>query len=87
MKLGMSQHVTLNGDLAMAMEGAAGMLQGKDALADGLWQQQFLGQWAMKIGGGTDQIQRNVMGERVLGLPGEPRLDRGVAYNELAKNG
>jgi len=87
MKLGMSQHVTLNGDLAMAMEGAAGMLQGKDALADGLWQQQFLGQWAMKIGGGTDQIQRNVMGERVLGLPGEPRLDRGVAFNELPKNG
>ena len=87
MKLGMSQHVTLNGDLAMAMEGAAGMLQGKDALADGLWQQQFLGQWAMKIGGGTDQIQRNVMGERVLGLPGEPRLDRGVTFNELPKNG
>jgi alkylation response protein AidB-like acyl-CoA dehydrogenase len=87
MKLAISQHVSLNGDLALAMEGAAGMLQGKDALADGLWQQQFLSQWGVKIGGGTDQIQRNVIGERVLGLPGEPRPDRGLAFNELAKNG
>ncbi len=87
MKLAISQHVSRNGDLALAMEGAAGMLQGKDALADGLWQQQFLSQWGVKIGGGTDQIQRNVIGERVLGLPGEPRPDRGVAFNELAKNG
>lgn len=86
MKLALSQHVSANGDLVMAMEGMAGTLSGPDAIGQGQWQQQFLGQWAMKIGGGTDQIQRNVIGERVLGLPPEPKVDRGVPYNQLAKS-
>src|SRR5205085_888292 len=70
-----SQHVARNGDLGLAVEGAAGMLSGADAPDDGLWQQQFLTQWAVRIGGGTDEVQRNVVGERVLGLPAEPRPD------------
>ena len=47
------------------------------------WQQQFLGQWGVRIGGGTDQVQRNVIGERVLGLPAEPRPDKSVPFREL----
>jgi alkylation response protein AidB-like acyl-CoA dehydrogenase len=83
LKLAMSQHVAKNGDLALALQGAAGMLIGEDATQNGLWQQQFLGQWGIRIGGGTEQIQRNVIGERVLGLPGEARPDKTAPFRDL----
>jgi alkylation response protein AidB-like acyl-CoA dehydrogenase len=86
MKLAISQRVARDGDLALALEGASGMLHHADAPAGGMWQQMFLNQWSVRIGGGTEQIQRNVLGERVLGLPGEPRPDKTLPFRELPHN-
>jgi alkylation response protein AidB-like acyl-CoA dehydrogenase len=86
LKLAVSQNVALNGDLALALEGAPAMLLHGDAPYGGFWQQQFLNQWGTRIGGGTEQVQRNVIGERVLGLPLEPRPDKRVPFRELARS-
>jgi alkylation response protein AidB-like acyl-CoA dehydrogenase len=86
MKLAISQRVARDGDLALALEGAAGMLHLTDAPLDGMWQQMFLNQWSVRIGGGTEQIQKNVLGERVLGLPGEPRPDKTLPFRDLPRN-
>ena len=85
LKLLYSRHVERNGNLGIDVEGAAGMLSGVDAPDEGLWQQQFLTQWATRIGGGTDEVQRNVVGERVLGLPAEPRPDKYLPFRETVK--
>ncbi|MEU2608152.1 acyl-CoA dehydrogenase family protein [Streptomyces albus] len=62
------------GELAMAVRGAAGLVADSEA-PDGLdeWQRLFLFSRADTIYAGSDEIQRNVIAERVLGLPKEPR--------------
>jgi alkylation response protein AidB-like acyl-CoA dehydrogenase len=86
MKLFVSQRIARDGDLVLALEGPYGMLRGADTVQNGMWQQVFLNQWSIRIGGGTEQIQRNVLGERVLGLPGDIRVDKDVPFRELRRN-
>ncbi len=74
LKLAISHMVEELGELAMAVAGNDGMLTGAaDGERYGLLQETFLGQWSSRIGGGTDQMQRNMIGERVLGLPRDQR--------------
>jgi alkylation response protein AidB-like acyl-CoA dehydrogenase len=87
LKLAYSRHIAKFGDLVVGLQGPVGMLIDEDAPEEGYWQQQFLGSWGGRIGGGTDEVQRNVIGERSLGLPGEPREDKHVPYRELARRG
>jgi alkylation response protein AidB-like acyl-CoA dehydrogenase len=49
------------------------------------WTQHLLGAPGYRLAGGTDQIQRNLIGERVLKLPPEPRADRGP-FSQLPGN-
>jgi alkylation response protein AidB-like acyl-CoA dehydrogenase len=49
------------------------------------WTKHVLGAPGYRIAGGSDEIQRNIIGERVLGLPGEPRVDRDVAFRDIPR--
>lgn len=97
-KLMMSDVVRLNRDLGLKILGASGTLHAytpeqKEAL-DAATENPFLsmvtGQalyaQAPPIYGGTDQIQKNIIGERALGLPKEPNDDKVKAFSELPKN-
>jgi acyl-CoA dehydrogenase len=47
------------------------------------FQAQLLRSPATRVEGGTDEILRNIIGERVLGLPDDMRADKGIAFNKI----
>ncbi len=68
--------------LRSALGGKRTLVSGQSATAEGdeTWQrsQGFLP--GLAIAGGTDQVLRNILGERVLGLPPEPRSDKSAPF-------
>jgi alkylation response protein AidB-like acyl-CoA dehydrogenase len=71
--------------LANELAGAAGMLNdaGPVGTPGGWWAQGFLFSPALTIGGGTSEVLRNVIGERILGLPRDPDPDAGRPWREV----
>jgi hypothetical protein len=68
-----SQHHQAISELALTVLGADGLLSGSRTEGKlGRWQSELLGSRSSTIWGGTAEVQRNIVGERVLGLPREP---------------
>ena len=70
-------------EIALSLQDAAGLLEGDAAMQHGFWQEQWLDRPMGSVGGGTLEVHRNGIGERVLGLPREPREDRERPFREL----
>jgi len=71
------------GAFGMELQGAAGVLTGEDGPADPAWQRTYMGMPGLRLAGGTDEILRNIIAERVLGMPGEPRVDKGKPFKDI----
>jgi alkylation response protein AidB-like acyl-CoA dehydrogenase len=68
---------------ALDLQGQAGVVVGDDQPLAGRFQSTLLRSPATRIEGGSDEILRNIIGERVLGLPGDIRVDKQVPFNEI----
>ena len=85
LKLVNSHQVEHLGSALMSVLGPTAMLWREDAPEDGFWQDVFLSQWSSRIGGGTENIQRNIIAEQVLGLPREPDPLKGQPWRDLPR--
>jgi alkylation response protein AidB-like acyl-CoA dehydrogenase len=70
-------------DVAMTLAGPAATAWEPGDREAARWAGALLGAPGGGIAGGTNEVQRNIIGERVLGLPKEPQVDRGVPFREL----
>jgi alkylation response protein AidB-like acyl-CoA dehydrogenase len=68
------------------ISGADAMLTGKDSPMNGVIAEILVSTPAISIAGGTDEIQKNIIAERVLKMPKEPRFDTDRPFREVPKN-
>jgi alkylation response protein AidB-like acyl-CoA dehydrogenase len=82
-KLAMSRIVHETGRVQSAIVGPQALLEGPENPDGDDANFASMNAYFNSIGGGTDQIQRNIIGERILGLPREPEVDRDVPFQDV----
>ena len=70
-------------EFGLALQGPSSVAWDADQAAGGNWSRTMLTTFSANIAGGTDEIQRNIIGDRVLGLPREPAVDTHLPFREL----
>ncbi|MCG8542834.1 MAG: acyl-CoA dehydrogenase, partial [Alphaproteobacteria bacterium] len=68
------------------ISGVDAMLTGDDSPMDGVIAEVLISTPAISIAGGTDEIQKNIISERVLKMPKEPRFDTDRPFRDVPKN-
>lgn len=86
LKLGDDVVTKRQAEMSLVIAGAAGVTWEPGAMESDMWSRQFLNSRRISIAGGTDEIQRNNVSERVLVLPREPAFDRDVPFNQVLHN-
>jgi alkylation response protein AidB-like acyl-CoA dehydrogenase len=86
-KLMMSRITRLSREVGLEILGPYGTVMGDETPGGGAIQEMALFSPAPSIYGGSDEIQKNIIGERVLGLPKEPDPYKGKAFREVPRNG
>lgn len=85
-KLAMSNILHAEARLKTEIIGAEALLAGRENPEADDINFLTLNAFFTSIGGGTDQVQRNIIGERVLGLPKEPEVDRDIPFREARRS-
>ncbi len=83
MKLSYASRLQKTSALAMEIRGASALaIEASDSVTREIWN-DYIWASALRIAGGADEVLRNQISERVLGMPGEMRADKGVPFSDL----
>jgi alkylation response protein AidB-like acyl-CoA dehydrogenase len=85
-KLYIAENRARTGSLAMAIAGPAAVAPSPGDEVAAWAQAELLNRFSISIGGGTNEVQRNNLAERALGLPKEPRSDHELPWKDVARS-
>lgn len=80
-----ARHGVRRSDIALELAGERAVVWEPDDI-EGVVGTRYLARQSAELGGGSTEIQRNIISERVLGMPREPAADRGVPFNQVRRS-